>query len=114
MYWTWQPLAAAGFAALALAAWFAPRPRLRGGWIGLSSIALPLGIGLLVLLLAGELAAWEWWSIRLKTPRFTWQETVACSSAAVCLMATLFELRETYAPRLRELYGSIASEASVE
>ncbi len=30
MYWTWQPLAAAGFAALALAACFAPRPRLRG------------------------------------------------------------------------------------
>src|SRR4029453_4982698 len=31
VYWNWQSLAAVGFVALGLAAWFAPRPQSRGG-----------------------------------------------------------------------------------
>jgi hypothetical protein len=114
VYWKWQPLAAVGFVALALAAWFAPRPRLRGGLDWFQLVALPIAVMLLALFLSGQFPAWERWRIRMETPRFTWRETLAFSAAMVSLMATLFELREAFAPRLRELYESITSEASVE
>ncbi len=114
VYWTWQPLAAAGFVALALAAWFAPRPRLRGGLDWFELVAIPIAVILMALFLSGEFAAWERWRIRAKPERYTWHETVAFSAAMVCLMATLFELREAYATRLRELYESATRETSVE
>jgi hypothetical protein len=114
VYWTWQPLAAVGFVALALAAWFAPRPRLRGGLDWFELLALPIAVILMVLFLSGEFPAWERWRIRLRTPRFTWRETVAFSAAVVCWMATVFELLEANAPRIRELYKSLTSEVSVE
>ncbi len=114
VYWTWQPFSAAGFVALALVAWFAPRPRSRGGLDWFELVAVPIAVILIAMFLSGEFAAWERWRIRLHTPRSTWHQTVAFSAAVVCLMATLFELREAHAPQLRELYASITSETSVE
>ena len=114
VYWIWQPLAAVGFVGLALVAWFAPRPRLRGALDWFELVAIPLAIVLIALFLSGEFAAWEQWRIRLDTPRFTWQETVAISAAVVSLMATVFELLDAYAPRFRELYESLTNEASIE
>jgi hypothetical protein len=114
VYWTWQPLAATGFVALALAAWFAPGPRSRDALDWFELLALPIAMILMALFLSGEFAAWEQWRIRSRTPRFTWRETVAMSAAVMSFMATVFELRQTYAPRLRDLYESFTSEASVE
>jgi hypothetical protein len=114
VYWNWQPLAAVGFVALGLAAWIAPRPQSRGGLDWFELVALPIAMMFLALLLSGEFPVWERWKIRLDTPRFTWHETVALSAAVLSLMATVFELRQAYAPWLRELYESLTSEASVE